>query len=116
MNYSKKNVRGYRENQLVRDNGLVGSLELRIPLLPKRTGKLRLRVAPFVDAGRSWNDRRSTFGSQNIASAGLGLLLDYRQVNARVYWAHGFDDTDNGNPGNDLQDGGVHSSVCFSAL
>jgi len=105
-------VRGYRENQLVRDNGLVGSLELRIPLLPKRTGELRLRVAPFVDAGRSWNDRRSTSGAENITSAGLGLLLDYRQVNAWVCWAH----TDNGNLSNDLQDDGVHFSVSFSAF
>ena len=72
-------VRGYRENQLVRDNGLVGSLELRIPLLPKRRGELRLRMAPFVDFGRSWNDRRSTSGARNITSAGLGLLVDYKQ-------------------------------------
>ena len=108
-------VRGYRENQLVRDSGVVGSLELRVPLLPKQTGDLRLRMAPFVDAGRSWNDR-STSGTKNITSAGLGLLLDYRQVSARVYWAHAFDDAGNGNSTSDLQDDGVHFSVSFSAF
>jgi hemolysin activation/secretion protein len=108
-------VRGYRENQLVRDNGVVGSLELRIPLLPKRSGELRLRMAPFVDFGRSWNDR-STSGERNISSAGLGLLVDYKQINARVYWAHGFDDIDNGTLSDDLQDDGVHFSVSFSAF
>lgn len=54
--------------------------------------------------------------ARSAFSAGLGLLLDYRQVNARVYWAHGFDDTDNGNLSNDLQDDGVHFSVSFSAF
>ena len=108
-------VRGYRENQLVRDNGVVGSLELRFPLLPESTGEARMRMAPFFDFGRSWNDR-STSGEKNLASAGLGLLLDYRQFSARLYWGHGFNDTDNGGLGNDLQDDGVHFSLSLSAF
>jgi hemolysin activation/secretion protein len=108
-------VRGYRENQLVRDNGVVGSLELRIPVLPKQTGELSLRAAPFVDVGRSWNDR-STSGDKNIASAGLGLLVDYKRLSARLYWAHAFEDIDNGSLDDDLQDDGVHFSVSYSAF
>jgi hemolysin activation/secretion protein len=108
-------VRGYRENQLVRDNGVVGSVELRIPVMPKLTGELRLKMASFVDVGRSWNDR-STSGKKNISSAGLGLLMDYERLSARVYWAHDFEDIDNGNLDNDLQDDGVHFSVSYSAF
>ena len=108
-------VRGYRENQLVRDNGLVASLELRVPVLPKHTGEARLRVAPFTDYGRSWNDG-TTPKHKNIASAGVGLLLDYKKLNARVYWAHDFDDIDNGNVDDDLQDDGVHFSVSYSVF
>lgn len=108
-------VRGYRENQLVRDNGLVASLEFRVPVFPKHTGEARLRLAPFADYGRSWNDG-TTPSHKNIASAGAGLLLDYKQLNARVHWAHDFDNIDNGSADDDLQDDGVHFSVMYSVF
>ncbi len=64
-------VRGYRENQSVRDNGVVSSVELRVPvchlsppLLKNRRGqddrrdgegRKNLMIAPFFDYGRAWN-------------------------------------------------------------
>ncbi len=73
-----------------------------------------LRLAPFVDYGRTWNDGKGE--DDDITSAGLGLLLDYRQFNARLYWAHAFDDIDNGNVEDDLQDDGIHFSLSYSVL
>ena len=108
-------VRGYRENQLVRDNGLVGSLEFRIPVLTNYTGEARLRLAPFADYGRSWNEDY-TPKHKNISSAGVGLLFDYKRLNARFYWAHAFDDIDNGDVEHNLQDDGVNFSLSYSVF
>jgi hemolysin activation/secretion protein len=51
-------VRGYAENTLVRDNGLVGSLEISVPVIPRREGRPWLELGPFVDAGYTWNSDR----------------------------------------------------------
>lgn len=66
-------VRGYRENQLVRDNGFVGSVELRVPILRTRFGEPRTTLAPFFDVGRAWDRRRTTSPDKTIPSIGLAL-------------------------------------------
>jgi hemolysin activation/secretion protein len=105
-------VRGYRENQLVRDNALVGSLELRIPLLRAPDGTERLQLATFLDVGHGWN-RESTPGPKTLAAVGLGLRLHLGASGlAALYW---------GQPlrhvhtlGDDwLQNHGLHLSVSF---
>lgn len=108
-------VRGYRENQLVRDNGIVASLEFRIPVLTDYTGDVRLRLAPFFDYGRSWNDG-TTGEHKNIASAGAGLLLDYKRLNGQLYLAKAFDDINRDNIDKNLQDEGVYFSVSYSVF
>jgi len=80
-------VRGYRENASVRDNGLAGSIELRLPIYQRRRPQVRVDLAPFFDVGRSWNDDERP-GSLNsspltLASMGLGLRVAY------AHWAHG---------------------------
>jgi hemolysin activation/secretion protein len=63
-------VRGYRQNQLVADNGILGSVEVRVPL----TSDHRiLQVAPFFEIGTAWNDREIDPDPATIASLGLGL-------------------------------------------
>ena len=49
-------VRGYLENQVVRDNAVVGSLEVRIPVL-YQGGRSILELAPFTDIAYGWNSR-----------------------------------------------------------
>ncbi len=66
-------VRGYRENQLVRDNGLITSLEVRVPLLREKPWADLVQVAPFVDYGRAWNTDLPTPNPRTIASVGVGL-------------------------------------------
>jgi hemolysin activation/secretion protein len=84
-------VRGYRENTLVRDNGVIASLELRIPVpMPSfRESRPRLEIAPFFDVGHSWNTDRPTVGPQTVASIGIGgrLGLTERAL-FQVYWGH----------------------------
>jgi hemolysin activation/secretion protein len=67
-----RTVRGYRQNQLLRDNGFATSIELRIPLLRGQLGRDLLQLAPFADLGGAWNEAK-TGGPKTLASVGLGL-------------------------------------------
>jgi hemolysin activation/secretion protein len=66
-------VRGYRENTLVRDNALIASLELRVPLARNRRWADYLELAPFFDYGRGWNAVGDTPSPTDIYSVGMGL-------------------------------------------
>lgn len=69
-----RTVRGYRENQLVRDNGVVASLEVRIPVLRRNRGPLRLFLVPFADFGHGWDESGpAKQRTDTIASLGIGL-------------------------------------------
>ena len=112
-------VRGYRENRAVRDNGMASSVEWRVPVRGDRTEKgtfdpWNLRVAPFVDYGRSWDHHDQPFRSEplDLASAGIGLLWSpLAGLRADLYWAQPITERDK--PGNDLQDKGIHFSVQY---
>ena len=73
-------VRGYRENEAVRDNGLIGSAELRVPIQSRADGATALELAPFVDAGLGWNANRLLRDTQTLPSAGAGLRWRYRTL------------------------------------
>ena len=70
-------VRGYRENRLVRDNGIVASIEFQFPLFVDEEGsdRFNLQVAPFVDYGIAWDSDNSLASSRkdDVASVGLGI-------------------------------------------
>jgi hemolysin activation/secretion protein len=100
-------VRGYREYTLVRDNGLLGSFEIRVPVLTSSTGADVLHLAPFVDVGRSWNTTAETPEPKMLSSVGIGMVWSIRQgSHFEVYWGHRLKavPTTDGN----LQDDGVH--------
>ena len=106
-------VRGYRENQLVRDMGYHGSMELRIPILHGRDDREVLTVVPFVDAGGGWNKEfehalgRSERNHESIVSAGVGLhIRPTSWIDAEIYWGHAFSEFESG--GDNLQDRGIH--------
>ena len=110
-----RTVRGYRESQFVRDNGVAASLEWRFPVLPDEGGILRLQLVPFVDFGRSWDDGK-TSEAEEIASVGLGFLWDpTRAWHAELFWGHALDDVENLND-DDLQDDGVHFLLSYSVF
>ena len=63
-------VRGYRQNQVVSDNGILGSFELQIPVTQNPE---LLRIHPFLDWGYGWNRQGNNPDPKFIASLGLGL-------------------------------------------
>ena len=84
-------VRGYRENQLVRDNGVVGSIEARVPIWKASDGRPILELVPFFDAAYSRNRKRPTIGPRTLISAGLGSRLDLGHgIRFEIYWGHPF--------------------------
>jgi hemolysin activation/secretion protein len=110
-------VRGHRENLLVRDNGIVGSVEWRIPLFDVEGADSgfdwhRLTLATFFDFGESWNnswENGPSTGKQQITSAGLGVLWNPSPaISAEIYWGNAIKKLDSG--GDDLQDDGFHLS------
>jgi hemolysin activation/secretion protein len=66
-------VRGYRENTLVRDNALLASVELRVPLVRNVSWADYLELAPFFDYGRGWSAVGDTPDPIDISSVGIGL-------------------------------------------
>ena len=104
-------VRGYRENSLVKDNGASASAELRIPFYQHQASNFELQFAPFVDWGRSWNNKRENFpsrGTQSIVGAGAGLrAVMGKLVSAEIFWAHNFSNLDTTNE-KTIQDNGIH--------
>jgi len=81
-------VRGYRENQLVRDRGIVSSVEFRLPVFFDKTGAGIVQVAPFFDFGGAWN-RGDSPEPTTIYSTGLGLIITpNRHINAQLYWGY----------------------------
>jgi len=103
-------VRGYRENQLVRDNGFIASLEARIPIYRRALSKQTLQAVVFTDYGIARN-QPSNSSSQALYSIGLGLkyeILD--RLTADLYWAHP-KPLEIENSGDALQDRGWHMAV-----
>lgn len=63
-------IRGYTQNQLVTDNGIWGSLEVRIPLTSNPN---QLQLVPFFEIGTAWNNQDDDPNPNTLASLGLGL-------------------------------------------
>lgn len=79
-------VRGYRENQLLRDQGAVVNLELDVPVLTKKdTGELQVNLVPFLDWGIGKNIGES---STKLSSTGLAVRAQWRDLSLSFAWAH----------------------------
>jgi len=106
-------VRGYRENQLVRDNAVVLSGELRIPIFRDSLRRPIIELVPFMDWGRAWN-HGSQSPTETLWSAGTGLRISLREgVLGEVYWGGRLEDVSN--PHDFLQDYGFHMRLRIEA-
>jgi hemolysin activation/secretion protein len=106
-------VRGYRENQLVRDQAVITSLELRLPVW-RVEGRSIVELAPFFDFGYAANRDRPTPGPDTLASAGVGLRLSpHSSIEALLYWGYQIDDV---STSGDLQDDGIQFRVRWNAF
>jgi hemolysin activation/secretion protein len=105
-------VRGYRQNQLVADNGILGSVEVRVPL----TSDPRvLQLAPFFEIGTAWNNLDTDSDPATIAGLGLGLRwLIAPDLSLRL--DYGIPLISVGERGNSLQENGLYFSIRYQPL
>lgn len=104
-------VRGFRENQLVRDQGAVLSVELEWPLLRDAARDLRLTAAPFYDHGRGRNHGQP---ATTLQSAGVALRAGWRGLSLDLAVAWRLDaPAEARGLGANLQDKGVHLQLAY---
>jgi hemolysin activation/secretion protein len=102
-------VRGYRENQAVRDQGYYGSFEVRFPLLDRPAQRHRLSLIPFFDFGEAWN----TGGDrEQLRSVGVGVNWQFRGLSAELYYGMSLVDPEIVTS-SDLQDDGIHFQLRY---
>lgn len=111
-----ESVRGYRENQIVRDKGWIATAEYRhpvgrvpIPALTQSDSDGLLSAALFADFGRAW-DHFGGPARRFIWSYGPGARWDIADgISAQLYW--GFRQKKVIVPNNNLQDHGLHFRI-----
>ena len=107
-------VRGYFENQLVRDSGVASTIEFRVPVWYDKAGKGIVQLAPFFDAGGGWN-RGGSPSPTTIYSTGIGLLIKpIKYIEAQLYWGYRLHHVPL--PNNDVQYQGITFQVNVSAF
>ena len=78
-------VRGYRQDTILTDNGLLVSAELRLPILKGFSELGIVQIIPFLDFGKGWNNFDVPNPEpQNLASLGMGLLWQEENFNFRL--------------------------------
>lgn len=105
-------VRGYRQNELVADNGILGSVELRIPLTANPSV---LQLAPFLEIGTVWNNRSVDPDPSTIAGLGLGLRWSINR-NLFLRLDYGISLVETSDQGRSLQDNGFYFSLRYQPL
>ncbi len=107
-------VRGYRENQLVRDSGVVVSGELRIPVWRDSLRRPLVELVPFMDYGYGWNDGAEP-PEDTLWSLGVGArFTPVSWLFAEIFWGGRLVQVSN--PGHDLQDEGVMFRVSINVF
>jgi hemolysin activation/secretion protein len=102
-------VRGYQENQLVTDSGVLGTVELRIPVTENPN---TLQLNPFIEFGTGWNNDEPDPEESTIASVGLGVRWAVTEgLVLNVDYGVPLIDVDN--DGDSLQENGFHVSLRY---
>lgn len=106
-----ESVRGYRQDQLLSDNGVFASAEVRFPLLRTADRQGTLQLSPFFDVGTVWTTQGSNPEPTTLASLGLGLAwLQGDRFSARVDWGFPLIDVPQ-RENKSLQEEGIYFSV-----
>jgi hemolysin activation/secretion protein len=100
-------VRGYRENTMIRDKGVMATAEFHIPLWNDRAQSPIIQLVPFVDWGLGKNNDNIPVQFDDIGSLGVGIILNpCKNVAASLYYGYPLRDVNYLN--HDLQDIGIH--------
>ena len=104
------NVRGYRQDALLGDNGWFNSAEIRVTILRIPQGQISLQLTPFVDFGKVWNSDDLELDTNTLVSTGIGLRLQISDYfAARLDW--GIPLVDLETQGDSLQEDGFYFSL-----
>ena len=104
------NVRGYRQDALLGDNGWFNSAEIRATILRIPRWQASLQLTPFVDLGTVWNSDDLELDTNTLVSTGIGLRLQISDYFAsRLDWGIPLVDLDT--EGDSLQEEGVYFSL-----
>lgn len=109
-------VRGYRQDLLLSDNGLIASAELRLPVLrvPEINGVLQF--APFFDFGTGWNSSGRKDPSPSTI-AGLGFGLRWQQGDSFIIrFDYGIPLSSSGTSARTWQENGLYFSLLWNAF
>lgn len=109
----QQTVRGYRQDELLTDNGILFSTEVRIPLVRARRLDGLLQLTPFVDVGHGWNLDAIDPDPDLVASVGLGLLW---RLGDRLFarFDYGVPLVDTDTEGDSLQENGFYFTLRFT--
>ncbi|GAB4477465.1 MAG: hypothetical protein OHK0037_39430 [Elainellaceae cyanobacterium] len=102
-------VRGYAQNQIVADNAIWGSLEVRFPLLRNSD---RLTLISFLDAGHAWNIDLDNPEDDFLLGIGAGLRWE-ALPNLVLGLDYGLPLIEARSQGDSLQDNGLYLSVRY---
>ena len=109
----QQTVRGYRQDELLTDNGILFSGEVRLPILRVREWDGLLQVTPFFDVGKGWNLDAVDPDPSTLASLGLGLRWTMGdRLTARFDWGIPLVDVETN--GDTLQEDGFYFSINYS--
>jgi hemolysin activation/secretion protein len=103
-------VRGYIENQIVRDRGYNASIEFRYPILQNPSQRYQVMVVPFFDIGRARNQGEE---GQQLSSIGLGLTAEHKGFSGEVFYGYQLDDIGAKKHGT-LQNHGIHFQLRYA--
>ncbi|WP_442941282.1 ShlB/FhaC/HecB family hemolysin secretion/activation protein [Nostoc sp.] len=106
-------IRGYRQDALLTDNGLLLSAEFRVPIV--RAAKIGgvLQLTPFIEVGKGWNVKGENPSPSTLFSTGLGLLWKQGDhFSARFDWGIPLISVEGEK--RSLQENGLYFSVRYS--
>jgi hemolysin activation/secretion protein len=106
-----ESVRGYRQDALLGDSGILASAEVRIPFYRWSENRSSLSAVPFIDFGTTWsNSDERNQEEDTLASLGLGLRLDiFETLNARLDYGIPLIEVEDNN--DTLQEKGLYFSL-----
>jgi hemolysin activation/secretion protein len=115
----QESVRGYRQDQLLTDNGIFASLELQYPIVRSRQLDGKLYLVPFLNVGTGWNVKSQDPDPSTIVGTGLGLI--WRQdsqrengnLSAQLFFGIPLVSIDSGEE-RTWQENGIYFSIVYS--
>jgi hemolysin activation/secretion protein len=111
----QETIRGYRQDTLLTDSGVLLSAEARLPIarVPEVQGLLQL--APFIDVGTGWNVSRPDPEPNILVGTGLGVLWQMGDnFTARLDYGIPIVEVDSNSENSTLQEDGFYFSLSFT--